>query len=249
MRRASAGATSGRHFDVIDALGRIRLAVPDDGAIDDAVAIEKHRGAHRSRLPFRLRLAQGGVRHEQMPHDGLKGFRVRRNGVGIHHGHDNARISQLGGHPTVASDNPDNRRASRSRKLDDGHEIRTDARLAAAAADGEHEHAVTRGEPAGPQPAHQRLVPPVVIDAGGELGDVVRRRVGLEAGELAEVADRVRRVRGAAAVADDEQPAAAGPHRREPRGDALDGVGVDQSGRSARSRSDDHARTSASFPA
>ena len=94
----------------------------------------------------------------------------------------------------------------------------------------------------------QRLVPPFVIDAGGEFGDVVRRRVGLEAGELAEVADRVRRVRGAAAVADDEQPAAAGTiaaSRAATRSTASASIAW----AIRASRPDDHARTSASFPA
>ena len=56
--------------------------------------------------------------------------------------------------------------------------------------------------------ARERRVPALVVDARGQLGDVVGRRVGLEAADLAEVVDRVAGVPGRAADAEDEQPSA-----------------------------------------
>ena len=51
--------------------------------------------------------------------------------------------------------------------------------------------------------------PALVVGPGRQLGDVVGRGVGLDAGDLAEVVDGVRGVGGAAADAQDEQPPAA----------------------------------------
>ena len=51
--------------------------------------------------------------------------------------------------------------------------------------------------------------PALVVGARGQLGDVVGRRVALDAGDLAEIVDGVRAVAGAAADAEEEQPAAA----------------------------------------
>ena len=58
------------------------------------------------------------------------------------------------------------------------------------------------------QPRGEAGVPALVVDAGGQLGDVVGGRVGLEAADLAEVVDRVAGVAGRAADAEDEQPPA-----------------------------------------
>ena len=53
--------------------------------------------------------------------------------------------------------------------------------------------------------------PALVVGARGQLGDVVGRRVALDADDLAEIVHRVRAVAGAAADAEEEEPAAVAP--------------------------------------
>ena len=69
--------------------------------------------------------------------------------------------------------------------------------------------------------------PALVVGARGQLRDVVGRRVGLDAGDLAEVVDRVRGMRRAAADAEDEEPAARAAQIRQQGRHALDRVLVD----------------------
>ena len=78
------------------------------------------------------------------------------------------------------------------------------------------------------QPLGEGGVPALVVGPGGQLRDVVGRRVGLEVADLAEVVDRVRGVAGRSADAEDEQPAAAIADGREADGDRLDRVGVER---------------------
>src|SRR5207237_10640259 len=73
-------------------------------------------------------------------------------------------------------------------------------------------------------------VPAVVVDARGELGDVVDGGVGLDPDDLAEVVDRVRCVARAAADAEDEQPSPALAHGDETLDHLLDRGGVESAG-------------------
>ena len=80
--------------------------------------------------------------------------------------------------------------------------------LQIAAADGENEDHVTAFEPAAFQPVHEHAFPALVVHARGEFRDVVSRGVSLEAGDLAEIVHRVRRVGGTSAHAQEKQPPA-----------------------------------------
>ncbi len=82
-----------------------------------------------------------------------------------------------------------------------------------------------RREPA--KPLGEARVPPLVVHARRQLADVVGRRVGLEPAQLSEVVDRVARVAGAAADAEDEEAAPASAHGGEPVGHGLDAGGVE----------------------
>ena len=73
-------------------------------------------------------------------------------------------------------------------------------------------------------------VPAVVVGAGGQLGDVVGRRVALDPAQLAEVVDGVRGVPGAAADADDEQSSAALAQAGQTAGHRVDLSAVDRPG-------------------
>src|SRR5262249_19677170 len=67
---------------------------------------------------------------------------------------------------------------------------------------------VAAAQARGVQPVGEAALPALVVDAGGQLRDVVRGGVSLQAAQLAEVVDGVAGVPGRAADAEDEQPAA-----------------------------------------
>ncbi len=170
--------------------------------------------------------------HQQVPHDGAQALGVRRDAVGVQRRDDHAGVGELCGRSR--------RRGRRCRRSAPRPRGRARARatrftrhvlLAVAAADREDQQRVAsraRREPS--QPLGEAGVPALVVDAGGQLGDVVGRRVRLEAADLAEVVDRVAGVAGRAADAQDEQPPPAVAGRREAFGHALDDVGVDRVG-------------------
>ena len=76
---------------------------------------------------------------------------------------------------------------------------------------------VARAEARDLEPLGEAGVPALVVHARGQLGDVVGRRVGLEAADLAEVVDGVAGVAGRAADAQDEQAPAGVAHARRAR--------------------------------
>ena len=102
-----------------------------------------------------------------------------------------------------------------SRELEGAHQVHRDVLLAVAAADREDEQRVARAEARDLEPLGEARVPALVVHARGQLGDVVGRRVGLEAADLAEVVDRVAGVAGRAADAEDEEAPARVAHAPE----------------------------------
>src|SRR5262249_7060927 len=98
------------------------------------------------------------------------------------------------------------------------------------AADREHQHRILAPQPAFGEPRGEHRVPPLVVGARGQFRHVVGRRVRFEAGELAEIVDRVRLMGSAAADAEDEQTAACRPYGRELRSEPLDRLAVERCG-------------------
>ena len=84
-----------------------------------------------------------------------------------------------------------------------------------SAADRENEKRVVGLELADLQPLGEDRFPAFVVGSCRQLGDVVRRRIGLDAGELAEIIHRMRAVSRAAADAQKEQPPSPLTQRRE----------------------------------
>ena len=231
----------GQHAELVDSRRRKRFAVADDSRVQDAVAIEKDcrrpgfagllsGRPRRHRLPLGGRRLQRRMRDQQVPDDGLKLLGVRRDRCGIHRRYDDARVGDPRGVPAVAADDPEDRAADASCELERLHQILADVALGAAAADREHEHGVLAAQTAFEQPRGEHRVPAFVVRARRQLRHVVGRRVGFEPRELAKIVDGVRGVRGAAADAEQEQPAAARPDERQRRGEALDGVRVERGG-------------------
>src|SRR5207302_9643738 len=133
-----------------------------------------------------------------------------------------ARIRDLRRIAAVAADNAQDPGALLSRVLKGVHHRHADVPVEIAAADREDQDAVVRTDPAAREPALERIGPPRVVDAGGQLGDVVGGAVRLQAGDLPEIVDRVRGVRRASPDSEDEQPAAAGPGLAEDLDDPID---------------------------
>ena len=167
-------------------------------------------GPPRSPTPTSPSPGQRGMRHHQVPDEGLQTFGLRRDESDVEVGDEHARVGTRAGARRRRG-----RRCRRSRRRPTRarshgpHEVHADPAFEAAATDREDEQAVAARESRRAQPLLVRGVPAVVVDARGELGDVVGDAVGLDPGELPEVAGRVRRVAGAAARAAEEEPTAA----------------------------------------
>ncbi len=113
------------------------------------------------------------------------------------------------------------------RDIDRAHEIHGHVFLDVPTADGEHEQRIPSVDARALQPLREGALPSVVVDARGELGDVVGRRVRLEMADLAEVVDRVARVTRGAADTEDEETAAGIACGGEGEGKTIDGIRID----------------------
>src|SRR5262249_31801701 len=151
-------------------------------------------GAPLRRLPFGLARGEKGMGHEEMPQDGLNPFGLRSDVLGRRRGNADAHICLLLEGALGAPDDADDRGAALTGQLDRPHQADADATLAVTTADREHEQAVVGTQVGRTEPVRVRMVPPVVVDTRGQLGDVVRYAVGLDLRELPEVTGSVRRV-------------------------------------------------------
>ena len=140
----------------------------------------------------------------------------------VHRRNDDTRIGVPRGVASVSTNDPDDARTNGAGMVDRPHKIRADATAQVAAADGEDQYDVLRAEAAPLEPSGVYGLPPLVVGAGGELRDVIARRIGFDLRDLPEVGDRVRGVAGSPADSDDEEPSTAGAQRRQQIGDALD---------------------------
>ena len=151
---------------------------------------------------------------------------MRRDGRGVHGRDDDCRIRDLCGVAAVFAHDADDGCAAFLCELQRFDEIRAHVFFQVASADAEDEERVLLAQPAAAQPLGEDGAPALVVCARGEFGDVVRRRVGLEAADFAEVIHRVRRVARAAADAEDEEPPAAFARGREELHGLFDDVHV-----------------------
>ena len=139
--------------------------------------------------------------------------------------------ASLHGGAAVAADDAEAPRAALLGELDGAHDVRRDALLRLPPPTEKTSSASRAPSRETFSQAVKDGVPALVVDARGQLGDVVGRRVGLEAAELAEVVDGVAGVPGRAAHAEDEEPAAVVAHRAQAVGDRVDGACVESAGR------------------
>ena len=124
-------------------------------------------------------------------------------------------------------DDAEDAQAPRARFVERAHQVHAHAQLGVTAADGQDEDGVVPVGPADAEPLDEHRLPALVVDARGELGDVVDRGVGLDVTELPEVVDGVAAVRRAAAGPEKKQPASATPQLHEAVRDAIDRLVVE----------------------
>src|SRR2546421_351442 len=176
--------------------------------IDMPLASCLFSAGHRHRLPLRGVRRELGMRDDEVPHDGLEPLGLGRHEPCVDRRDDDARVREARHRPTVATDDARDARPALSRKPHGLDEIDADVALDVAASDREHEQAILSTKAGRAEPVRVGRGPALVVDPGGELGDVVRDGVRLDLTELAEVAGCVGRVPRAPTRAAEEQPAA-----------------------------------------
>ena len=190
------------------------VAADEAGAADDEDALRR-ACAVTSATPTSSRSRRARVGDQQVPHDGAEPFGVRRDVIGVERRERPRTRRRLA--PCSRRRGRRCRRPWRRRSLasSSARTRLTEMFFSASPPPTEktsRASSARRREPL--SHSEKRGVPALVVDAGGQLGDVVGRRVGLEAADLAEVVDGVAGVAGRAADAEDEQAPAA---RRGPR--------------------------------
>src|SRR5215475_13421596 len=116
---------------------------------------------------------------------------MRRHCLGVHGWYDNTRVRHTGCKPAIAPDNATYACAHRPGKLQRTDQVEAHASLGIPTTYGKDEDGISGAETAPLEPIGERSIPAIVVDAGSELRNVVRWRVGLESGNLAKVINRV----------------------------------------------------------
>src|SRR5690349_11961135 len=111
-----------------------------------------------------------------MPYHSLEGLAVRRDGLRIDRGDDDAGIGDSRGEAAVATNNADDGRTDRTPVLERPYQIRADVLLETAAANREHDECIVAAQAAALQPFDEDRVPALVVGARREFRDVIGGR-------------------------------------------------------------------------
>ena len=165
-----------------------------------------------------------------MPDDGLISF-----GEGSHEGmidgwHNGAGVGMRCGEAAVASDDTEHGGANRLCGAHRVDQIRGNVFLLAAASHRENKHSVSSANSAAFEALGDRGFPALVVDAGGEFGDIVRGADGLNPAEFAEVAHRMRGVASSSAGSHEKHTPAAFANLGEQGGHFFDGCHIKRFG-------------------
>ncbi len=131
------------------------------------------------------------MRHDEVPKNRLKSFRVRSHRFGIHRWNDHASIGNRCRKAAVAANNSADLGANTLCVLKGAHQIQADISLQIAAADRKYEHKVVLKKSANLQPLRKNAIPSVVVGSRGQLGNIVGWCVGFYAADLSEVIDNM----------------------------------------------------------
>src|SRR5215471_4714543 len=157
------------------------------------------------------------MRNHEVQEQRLKGFCVGSDSLLVYDWHDHTRIRNPRGEPAVAAYDSEDDCAHFLRATKSADQVRAYVALLVSSTHRQNKDCVIPAQAATEQPIAVRCLPAVIVDARGEFGDIIGRRVALDAGELAEIVDRMRSVGCAATNAKKEKPAPALPHFNQKR--------------------------------
>src|ERR1700728_1267316 len=150
------------------------------------------------------------MRDDEVPDNRLELFGVRCDGFRRKNGDDQAGIRDVCSVAAIAANDAQDSSADLTRQIEAGNQVHADVAFHIAATDREDEDGIARRETTAAQPVGVAGLPSLVVDAGRQLGDIVGGGVALDAGNLAEVVDRMAGMTRAAADTQKEDAAAAG---------------------------------------
>src|SRR5271165_7126804 len=146
---------------------------------------------------------------ETVPDYRLHSLRQRGHPFRVDRRDHNDHIAMARGMSAGAADNAENLGASLLGEIDGAHQVDADVALSITAANRKDQQRIISAESADLEPAGKHSVPPLVIGARGQLGDIVDGRIGLDVAELAEIVDCMAAIAGTAPNAEQKQPSAA----------------------------------------
>ena len=168
------------------------------------------------------------MRDQEMPDHGLEGLGVRRDCGRVYDRDDDAGVGDLCSVAAVAADHSADFGADLARVLQSAHEIGADIFLRVATADGKNKHQIVVVQPRTAKPVGVASVPAIIVDPGGEFGNVVGGSVRFDLRYFAEVTYRVGSVARAAADPQEEKPAGTFAKLGEQDGRAFDGILIEK---------------------
>ena len=178
-------------------------------------------------FPFGLVDLELRMRHEEMPDHGLKRLGMWRDMIGIDGGDDDAGGGLPGCKTAITTHDSDNGRTHLPGELDRRDEIRADILFQIAATDGKNHQRVLCIETTALEPFGKNGGPALVVGPGGQLGDIVGRRINLESANLAKIVDGMGRIGRATTDTEDKESSAAFANTGQHIHDALDGLRVE----------------------
>src|SRR5580700_7265928 len=112
----------GQQVEFLNSSRRVRLAIANGSAVEDAIAVEKNcwtklRAFRSGRFPLGLLLLDRGMRHQQMPHEGLKRFCVRSDVSRVDRRNKDADVSDFRSVAAIAANDAEDLRADGLRVL------------------------------------------------------------------------------------------------------------------------------------
>ena len=131
------------------------------------------------------------MRHQAVPHNGLKRLCVRRDAAFCNGWDDDNAIAGFLGVTAVAADYAKNAQTTFLGHADCGNDVGAHILFHIAAANRENQNCILGVGPADLQPFRKYRRPALVIGARGQLRNVVDRAVGFDAAQLAKIINRV----------------------------------------------------------
>jgi len=146
---------------------------------------------HLNRFPLHFRYTHQRVGNDKVPDDALKGLGMRGDGAGIYHRNDDAAIRDLSSITAVPATIP-SIPAPVSRAYSSAlTRLTLTFFFRLPPPTDRTKPPVFSGEITAFQPGRETGFPAVIIDAGGEFGNIIGGGIGFDAGDFPEIVHRV----------------------------------------------------------